>query len=188
MRALIVLSLIILSTPNVWASKKKSCANIDAKVIQVKKLQGALSQKGVRGELRDFLNKQIDNGVDIDESFVQKMSLNYSTQAKYFKNYKTYQDHFKKHGKEFPGMSQKDYLRRAQEIGSSRNENILTIKNSNGVFKYVPETNELLIVEKGLIGTLYKPSLEVINNEFKSKALPLFSSVFEWFVKAKASR
>ncbi|WP_034731763.1 hypothetical protein [Bacteriovorax sp. Seq25_V] len=188
MRALILISFILLTSFNIFAAKKKGCGNIDEKIAQARKLQGALSQKGVRGELRNFLNKQIDSGVDIDESFVQKMALSHTTQAKYFKNYKVYAEHFKKHGKEFPGYSQKDYLKRAQEIASSRAENILTIKNSNGIFKYVPETNELLIVEKGLIGTLYKPSLEVINNEFKSKALPRFGSVFEWFVKAKAAK
>lgn len=186
MRALILF--FYLFSFDVYATKRKCGENLNERIHQVKYLQGQMSQKGIRGELRDFLNTHLDSGYEISENFIQKISLRHSSGAKYFKNYELYTKHFDKHGPEFPGFSKKDYLSRAQEIAKSADDKILTIKTHNGIFKYIPETNELLVIEKGIIGTLYKPSLAVINESKEAVAYGKFDNVFDWIVRAKGIR
>lgn len=183
----IVLFLLFISVQTI-ASKKKCGENLSDRVAQVKLLQGQMSQKGIRGELRNFLNQHLDNGYEVTDNFIQKVSLRHSSGAKYFKNYGLFDKHFNKHGAEFSGFSRKDYLKRAQEIAASADDKILTIKTHNGIFKYIPESNELLVIEKGVIGTLYKPSLAVINESKEAVAFGKFDNIFDWIVRAKGTR
>jgi Pretoxin HINT domain len=67
-------------------------------------------------------------------------------------------EHFRKHGDEFPGMSQQDYLKRAKEFAAAADPNHKVDGRGPFLIKYDPSTKEILIVNKKdrEIRTLYK--------------------------------
>lgn len=76
-----------------------------------------------------------------------------------FQNQSSFNGHWSKHKKEFPGYTQSKYLARAQTLVNAKGKHILTKKRSNGdILRYNKDTNELLILSKDdVIKTLFKP-------------------------------
>lgn len=169
-----------------YGASKNNCSDLSKRVQEVKRLQGILTQKGVKGELRLTLNKLLDDGIEIDDTFIQKIHTNASLKARGFNGAKSLNEHFEKHGQEFGNITKKEYAKRAQKLAESRHESLLTVKTNNGTFKYDPNSNELLIVSKEQITTYYRPDLKVINDSFVKRGFEPFNSVLEWIVKSKS--
>jgi hypothetical protein len=76
-----------------------------------------------------------------------------------FASKKRFDGHWKDHKNEFPGLTQAQYLTRAQSLANTSGKHILVKKRPDGdIVKYNTNTNELLILDKNdVIRTLFKP-------------------------------
>lgn len=188
MRTLILMMTFILSSTALASNKK--CKELDEKVSKAIELQGIMSQRGVRGEVRIELNKLIDEGVDIDPMFFQQMTLSKGFKTQGFKDKGLLVSHAKKHGDEFHFVSDRQYLRRADKFARSSDDNIISFRSKNDIYRYNPVSNEFQVIERSgkVIGTYYRPDLRKINAARKREKLPPFKSVTEWFIKNKWER
>ena len=189
MRSLINITAILLICPSVVFASKK-CKGLDAKVQKALEAQRIMTDRGIRAGLRKELTKAIDDGVDIHPMFFQQVIQAKGFPVKGFKDKKLMVSHARKHGGEFDIKSQKAYLREAEKFALSRQESIMTFRSKNDIYRYNPQTNEFLVIERSgkVIGTYYKPDLKKINDARKRNDQAPFSNVTEWFIKNKWER
>ncbi|MFG1484025.1 hypothetical protein ABMA79_01895 [Halobacteriovorax sp. HFRX-2_2] len=190
MRALIF-SLLITSSFSwkVFAAGKK-CKDLDAKVTRAIESQKIMSQRGIKGEIRQEMTSLLDRGVEIDPMFFQHMIHRKGFKTTGFKDKGLLVGHAKKHGDEFNFVSDKQYLRNAEKFARSSDDNIISFRSKNDIYRYNPVSNEFQVIERSgkVIGTYYRPDLRKLNAARKRENLPPFKSVTEWFIKNKWER
>lgn len=166
-------------------SAANQCKSMDEKLKQMRKVQHELTAHGIRGSARDYVNSQIDKGLVLPETALQRLAPTFIAKNIQFGGADKFAEHFSKHTKEFPGLSQKGYLKRAQEIAESMSEEFISFKTPYSVMKYNPATNELLVLHQNRIKTFFKPDLKFINDPLNRPRKEEFKSIFEWLVSEK---
>ena len=89
-----------------------------------------------------------------------------------FSSKKKLDEHWKKHKKEFPGLTKEGYLKRAQNLVGSTSRNVLSKKKNDGsgdIVKFNTKTEEFVSVTKNdVIKTFFKPKYG--QKDWKKKA------------------
>lgn len=171
-------------------ARQANCEGVSSQVEHALESTKIISSRPFHGDLRSRFTSLMDNGLDISPAFFKEILLNKRFQTSKFDVRSKNQDHVQEHMESLQVSSVNGYKRKAHAFANSSDENIISYRSANEIYRFNPVTNEYMIINRGgkNIETYFIPNLEIINRTRVASGEPKFNSITEWFVRNKWER